>query len=65
MIMKVPAPDPSGHFALLEHPLHLWGILLGIQCRHAPHAVLVSHFVVSPVGVSFSHSAPGAEFVLF
>jgi len=50
MIMKVPAPDPSVHYVLLGL-VGDFNLQLGIQCPHARHAVLVSHFVVSPEGL--------------
>lgn len=85
MIMKVPAPNPSVHYVLLGHPLHLWGIsifslesstliplmqflsaillclLKDLVERMRLQILWISFFV----GLSFSHSALGAEFVLF
>ena len=85
MIMKVPAPDPSVHFVLLGHPLHLWGIsifslessaltpvmqflsalLLYLLKDLVDHMRLQILWISFFVDLSFSHSAPGAEFVLF
>ena len=85
MIMKVLAPDPSVHYVLLGHPLHLWGIsifslessaltplmqvlsaiLLCLLKDLVDRMRLQILWISSSVGLSFSHSAPGAEFVLF